>query len=156
MGANYVFRPPADAGPPRGIVHFLGGAFVGAAPQVAYGALLKKLAAAGYVVIATPFQLRFDYLELCDQVCEQGRGRRERDAKGSGRGQTKDERGRVGKPSCSPLLLSLGVASRRLFFHCIRASPPHVPITRAPPPPPPAPLPPPGMSRRLFLSPLRY
>ena len=66
IGGSYVFRP-ADA-EPRAIIHFLGGAFVGAAPQVAYGAMLKELAAAGYVVIATPFKLRFDYLALCDQV----------------------------------------------------------------------------------------
>lgn len=68
VGACYVFRPPAGGAPPKGIVHFLGGAFVGAAPQVSYGALLTKVAAAGYVVVATPFRLRFDYLTLCDAV----------------------------------------------------------------------------------------
>ena len=67
LHGNYVFRPPA-ATPARGYAFFLGGAFVGAAPQLAYGALLQQLADAGYVVLATPFRLQFDYLELCDSV----------------------------------------------------------------------------------------
>ncbi|MDC0834616.1 hypothetical protein AY599_14445 [Leptolyngbya valderiana BDU 20041] len=40
---------------PRGIVHFLGGAFVAAAPQITYKFLLEFLARQRYVVVATPF-----------------------------------------------------------------------------------------------------
>ncbi|MBP0002030.1 MAG: DUF1350 family protein [Cyanobacteria bacterium SID2] len=40
---------------PRGIVHFLGGAFVAAAPQVTYKYLLESLARKRYAIIATPF-----------------------------------------------------------------------------------------------------
>ena len=49
-------------------MHFLGGAFVGAAPQLAYARLLSELAADGLVVVATPYQLSFDYLALCERV----------------------------------------------------------------------------------------
>ena len=64
---SYVCRPPVSR-PPRGCVFFLGGAFVGAAPQLAYSALLQRLAESGYVVLATPFELQFDYLALCEAV----------------------------------------------------------------------------------------
>ena len=64
---QYIYRPPVGT-PPRAIAFFLGGAFVGAAPQLAYGTLLQRLADSGYVVLATPFRLQFDYLELCDRV----------------------------------------------------------------------------------------
>ena len=65
--ASYIVRPPPST-PPRAIVHFLGGAFVGAAPQLAYARLLSELAADGLVVVATPYQLSFDYLALCERV----------------------------------------------------------------------------------------
>jgi len=64
---NYVFRPAATSSP-RGLAFFLGGAFVGAAPQLAYSALCQRMADAGYVVLATPFRLQFDYLTLCDEI----------------------------------------------------------------------------------------
>jgi len=57
-------------GQPKAIVHFLGGAFVGAAPQLTYRQLLEQLVEAGFVVVATPYQLRFDYLEVCDDVLD--------------------------------------------------------------------------------------
>ena len=63
----HVVRPPANT-KPRAFAFFLGGAFVGAAPGLAYSNLLAKLADAGYVVFAPPFRLEFDYLELCDAV----------------------------------------------------------------------------------------
>jgi len=40
---------------PLAVVHFLGGAFVAAAPQLTYRWLLEQLAAAGYAIVATPF-----------------------------------------------------------------------------------------------------
>ena len=63
---NGCYRRPTT--PPRACAFFLGGAFVGAAPQLAYGALCQRLADSGYVVLAAPFKLQFDYLELCDTV----------------------------------------------------------------------------------------
>ena len=66
---NFVLRPPGTARP-RALVHFLGGAFVGAAPHLTYATLLRTLAGAGYRVCATPYELRFDHLALCDDVAE--------------------------------------------------------------------------------------
>jgi len=40
---------------PKGIVHFLGGAFIGATPHLTYRWLLEQLGHQGYAVIATPF-----------------------------------------------------------------------------------------------------
>lgn len=48
---SWVLIPPR----PKGIVHFLGGAFVATAPHVTYRWLLEQLGRQGYAVIATPF-----------------------------------------------------------------------------------------------------
>ena len=62
-----LLRPPADV-PPRAVLHFLGGAFVGAAPHITYRYLLEALAREGFLVVSTPYRLEFDYLELTDKV----------------------------------------------------------------------------------------
>lgn len=46
---------------PKGIIHFLGGAFVAAAPHLTYRWLLEALYTEGYAVIATPFVNTFDH-----------------------------------------------------------------------------------------------
>ncbi|WP_121970870.1 DUF1350 family protein [Leptolyngbya sp. BC1307] len=46
---------------PRAIIHFLGGAFVAAAPHLTYRWLLEALYQEGYAVIATPFVNTFDH-----------------------------------------------------------------------------------------------
>jgi dipeptidyl aminopeptidase/acylaminoacyl peptidase len=51
VSGNWVLIPPK----PTAIVHFLGGAFVAAAPQLTYRWLLEALASQGYAVVATPF-----------------------------------------------------------------------------------------------------
>lgn len=43
---------PANGQPPTALVHFIGGAFVGAAPQLSYKLFLETLAARGVVVCA--------------------------------------------------------------------------------------------------------
>lgn len=64
-------------GNPKGIVHFLGGAFVAAAPQVTYRFLLEYLARERYVVIATPFVNTLNHGEMAqealnrfEQICD--------------------------------------------------------------------------------------
>lgn len=52
----WVVAPPYRS---KGVVHFLGGAFAGAAPQVVYALLLDSLSAAGYTAIATPYAVTF-------------------------------------------------------------------------------------------------
>ncbi|MFK8186113.1 MAG: DUF1350 family protein [Phormidesmis sp.] len=53
---------------PRAIVHFLGGAFVAAAPHLTYRWLLEALYSEGYVVIATPFVNTFDHRAIAQEV----------------------------------------------------------------------------------------
>lgn len=66
---NWVLRP-TDGIEPMGVIHFIGGAFVGAAPHLTYKYLLESLCEAGYVVVATPYRLQFDYTKSCDAVLE--------------------------------------------------------------------------------------
>ena len=49
---NWILRPLR--GPATAVVHFLGGAFVGAAPQLTYRLLLESLAARGVMVGTIP------------------------------------------------------------------------------------------------------
>ena len=67
---NYILRPSVNDSPPRALLHFLGGAIVGAVPHVAYRYLLERLAEKGYLVIATPYNLSFDHLDTCDVVIQ--------------------------------------------------------------------------------------
>lgn len=68
LHGNWVLRPPFSDEPPRAVLHFLGGALVGASPHITYRYILEKMAAKGYLIIATPYQLSFDHLETCDEV----------------------------------------------------------------------------------------
>ena len=68
MAGNYLLRPPPDLGQPRALLHFLGGAIVGAAPDVTYRYLLEELAQEGYLIVATPYNLSFNHLQTCDEV----------------------------------------------------------------------------------------
>lgn len=64
---NFLLRPPSGM-QPRALIHFLGGALVGVSPHISYRYLLERLAQAGYLVVATPYQLSFDHLSTCDVV----------------------------------------------------------------------------------------
>jgi hypothetical protein len=79
QSGNFVLKPDAEStynqgnedgvlNPPLGVIHFLGGAFVGAAPHLTYRYILEGLVDAGYVVVATPYRLNFDYVEICDSI----------------------------------------------------------------------------------------
>jgi hypothetical protein len=59
-GHTWFLLPPQ----PRAVVHFLGGAFVGAAPQVFYSRLLEELARMGMAVVATPYTTDIDHAQL--------------------------------------------------------------------------------------------
>lgn len=63
---NWVLIPPH----PKGIVHFLGGAFVAAAPQVTYRWLLEQVAERGYAVVATPFVNTLDHAVIAESVLQ--------------------------------------------------------------------------------------
>ncbi|KAB2011180.1 hypothetical protein ES319_D09G003100v1 [Gossypium barbadense] len=53
---------------PKSVVHFVGGIFVGAAPQLAYRLFLERLSEKGVLVIATPYASGFDYFFIADEV----------------------------------------------------------------------------------------
>jgi hypothetical protein len=84
---SWVASPRGSAPPrrPPGVVHLLGGAFAGAAPQVAYARLAEALASpprrrgsssgnnntnggGGFTVITTPYRLTFDHLRSAERV----------------------------------------------------------------------------------------
>ena len=66
VGPNYVSAPTGRQ--PKGIVHFVGGAFAGAAPQFAYQFLIKWLADAGFTIISTPYAVTFRHLDCAGFV----------------------------------------------------------------------------------------
>ncbi|KAK9800800.1 hypothetical protein WJX73_006739 [Symbiochloris irregularis] len=67
VGGAWVLRPKSGA-KPRGVIHFVGGAFVGAAPQLSYRLLLELLAGHDFAIIATPFPTGFNHLDIADEA----------------------------------------------------------------------------------------
>lgn len=63
----WVLYPPAGR-PPAAVAHFLGDAFVGAAPHIAYRLFLEALANRDILVVATPYQTAFDHLRVADEA----------------------------------------------------------------------------------------
>ena len=62
---NWVMTPAK----PKGVIHFLGGAFFAAAPHVAYGRVLEQLAQNNYAIVATPFlNNTFDHRQIARDV----------------------------------------------------------------------------------------
>lgn len=66
ISGNWVLVPPR----PIAIVHFLGGAFIAAAPHVTYRWLLEQMALQGYAVVATPFINTFDHEAIARQTLQ--------------------------------------------------------------------------------------
>ncbi|KAG6503428.1 hypothetical protein ZIOFF_035741 [Zingiber officinale] len=62
----WVLRPKNRS--PTAVVHFVGGIFVGAAPQLTYRLFLERLSKKGALVIATPFASGFDHFLIADEV----------------------------------------------------------------------------------------
>ncbi|XP_026385782.1 uncharacterized protein LOC113281286 isoform X1 [Papaver somniferum] len=62
----WVLRPKNS--PPTSVVHFIGGIFVGAAPQLTYRYFLERLSEKGILVIATPYASGFDHFFIADEV----------------------------------------------------------------------------------------
>ncbi|CAN6204551.1 unnamed protein product [Urochloa humidicola] len=55
-----IFPPPRGRRP-LALVKFLGGAFIGAVPEVTYGYLLELLAREGFLVVCVPYNVTFDH-----------------------------------------------------------------------------------------------
>ena len=69
VGASYMLYPPKGV-EPKAVVHFLGGAFVGAAPHMSYRYMLEEISDNGYIIITTPYNLIFDYVETCASIVQ--------------------------------------------------------------------------------------
>ncbi|KAK7321557.1 hypothetical protein VNO77_32324 [Canavalia gladiata] len=65
-----VIPPTASRGKPRAIIKFLGGAFIGAVPEVTYGYLIEFLAREGFLVVVVPYNVTFDHAQAAKQVFE--------------------------------------------------------------------------------------
>ncbi|CAA7041775.1 unnamed protein product [Microthlaspi erraticum] len=65
-----VIPPPPRFKKPRAIVKFLGGAFVGAVPELTYSYLKKLLAKEGYLIVSVPYNVTFDHEQAAKQVYE--------------------------------------------------------------------------------------
>ncbi|XP_062225553.1 uncharacterized protein LOC133924153 isoform X2 [Phragmites australis] len=66
IDGSWVLRPKSSE--PSFVVHFVGGIFVGAAPQITYRFFLERLADRGALVIATPYASGFDHFFIADEV----------------------------------------------------------------------------------------
>lgn len=64
ISGGWVLLPPR----PIGIIHFLGGAFIAAAPHVTYRYLLEEVSRGGYAVIATSFLNDLDHRVIARRV----------------------------------------------------------------------------------------
>jgi hypothetical protein len=64
ISGNWLLIPDQ----PIGIIHFLGGAFIGTVPQLSYRWLLEDLGKAGYAVITTPFLNTLDHTAIARDV----------------------------------------------------------------------------------------
>ncbi|GJN33902.1 hypothetical protein PR202_gb22532 [Eleusine coracana subsp. coracana] len=64
-----IFPPPRGRRP-LAIIKFLGGAFIGAVPEVTYGYLLELLAREGFLVVCVPYNVTFDHEAAAREVFE--------------------------------------------------------------------------------------
>ncbi|EPS62086.1 hypothetical protein M569_12706, partial [Genlisea aurea] len=66
--------PPANGKKPKALIKFLGGAFVGAAPEVTYSYLLRLLANEGFLIISVPYNVTFDHERVTREIYERFHG----------------------------------------------------------------------------------
>ncbi|KAK6137207.1 hypothetical protein DH2020_029044 [Rehmannia glutinosa] len=63
--------PPAKGRKPKGLIKFLGGAFIGAVPEVTYRVELftfELLANEGYLIISVPYNVTFDHEKVTREI----------------------------------------------------------------------------------------
>lgn len=69
-GGRAIVVAPHASSRCKGVVHFLGGAFVASVPHLTYSKLLERLADGGYTCIATPYAVTFQHIECARAVTE--------------------------------------------------------------------------------------
>lgn len=65
ISGGWVYLPNREI---KGIIHFLGGAFVATAPQISYRYFLEQVGREGYGIVATPFLNTFDHFAIAREV----------------------------------------------------------------------------------------
>ncbi|CAM8889293.1 unnamed protein product [Rhodiola kirilowii] len=60
--------PPVKGRKVRGVVQFLGGAFIGAVPEVTYSYMFELLAKEGFLIVSVPYNVTFDHLQAAKEV----------------------------------------------------------------------------------------
>ncbi|XP_015696520.2 uncharacterized protein LOC102719231 [Oryza brachyantha] len=66
--------PPLRGRRPLAVVKFLGGAFIGAVPEVTYSHFLELLAREGFLVVSVPYNVTFDHEAAAREVFERFHG----------------------------------------------------------------------------------
>ncbi|WOL13822.1 hypothetical protein Cni_G22602 [Canna indica] len=69
LGSCLVVPPPAGR-KPTAVVKFLGGAFIGAIPEVTYSYLMEWLAKEGFLVVSVPYNVTFYHEKAAKEVYE--------------------------------------------------------------------------------------
>ncbi|XP_020110570.1 uncharacterized protein LOC109725694 isoform X2 [Ananas comosus] len=69
-GSCLVVPPPSPARKPSAVVKFLGGAFVGAVPELTYSHFMELLAREGFLVVSVPYDVTFDHERAAKEVFE--------------------------------------------------------------------------------------
>ncbi|KAL7159687.1 hypothetical protein ABFS83_01G044800 [Erythranthe nasuta] len=62
--------PPPNGRKPKALIKFLGGAFIGAVPEVTYSYLIGLLANEGYLIICVPYNVTFDHERVSREIYE--------------------------------------------------------------------------------------
>ncbi|XP_078428231.1 initiation factor 4F subunit (DUF1350) isoform X2 [Wolffia australiana] len=62
--------PPPKGRKPIAVIMFLGGAFIGAVPEVTYSYLIEMLAKEGFLIVSVPYKVTFDHSVVAREVYE--------------------------------------------------------------------------------------
>eukprot|EP00250_Pteridium_aquilinum_P006411 c16347_g1_i1 orf=57-1415(+) len=74
--ADCLVFPPLPGRKPRALIHFIGGAFIGAVPEVTYSLFIELLRRQDFLIIATPYNVTFEHVlaaELVHQKFQKGK-----------------------------------------------------------------------------------
>lgn len=74
--ADCIAFPPLAGRKPRALIHFIGGAFIGAVPEVTYSLFIELLRRQDFLIIATPYNVTFEHVlaaELVHRKFQKGR-----------------------------------------------------------------------------------
>ncbi|MCO5556875.1 hypothetical protein L7F22_010429 [Adiantum nelumboides] len=66
--ADCLVFPPLPGRKPRALIHFIGGAFIGAVPEVTYSLLIELLRGQGFLIVATPYNVTFEHVLAAELV----------------------------------------------------------------------------------------